>query len=137
MYMDIENGAASDEYYEADGTGDGLDPVETNVFYEWEGLEPRVWSRYYKTTYTPGRTARYGSQPGGNQTYYAAEPIDESEAPESLRDAEYTKPLLGRANYIDHERQENATFDYDDADQNDFYNASENWCWVRTSVPSH
>ena len=103
------------------------------------GRAPRTASgpRYYKTTYTPGRKERYANQPGENQTYYAAEPIDESEAPESLRDAEYTLPLWGRANYVNHERQENATFDYDDADQNDFYNASENWCWVRTSVPSH
>ncbi|KAK7248067.1 hypothetical protein SO694_0008717 [Aureococcus anophagefferens] len=101
MYIDIENGVSSDEYYEDVGTGDDLDPVETNIFYEWEGAEDRLWTRYYKATYTPGRKAR-ANQPGENQTYYAAEPIDESEAPESLRDAEYTLPLWGRANYANH-----------------------------------
>ena len=137
MYMDIENGVSSDEYYEDVGTGDDLDPVETNIFYEWEGAEDRLWTRYYKTTYTPGRKERYANQPGENQTYYAAEPIDESEAPESLRDAEYTLPLWGRANYVNHERQENATFDYDDTTNKRGWNETDHWCWVRPSVPWH
>ncbi|KAH8073265.1 hypothetical protein JL721_3252 [Aureococcus anophagefferens] len=132
MYMDIENGVSSDEYYEDVGTGDDLDPVETNIFYEWEGAEDRLWTRYYKTTYTPGRKERYANQPGENQTYYAAEPIDESEAPESLRDAEYTLPLWGRANYVNHERQENATFDYDDTTNKRGWNETDHWCWVCT-----
>ncbi|KAH8044994.1 hypothetical protein JL720_16868 [Aureococcus anophagefferens] len=134
MYIDIENGVSSDEYYEDVGTGDDLDPVETNIFYEWEGAEDRLWTRYYKTTYTPGRKERYANQPGENQTYYAAEPIDESEAPESLRDAEYTLPLWGRANYVNHERQENATFDYDDTTNKRGWNETDHWCWKRVEL---
>lgn len=79
--------SARHEYYtEAGVTGSDVDDVETNVYVEWGGAEPREWSRYLRTYRTEG----------GDVT---AESIPEAEAPAALRDLEYTTTLKGRANY--------------------------------------
>ena len=79
------------------------------------------------------RTPRVGTE-GTEESYYCAVPIDESEAPEGLHDLEYTLPLLGRANYVDHSYREDATFDYDDADAYNAWNETEQWCWDCTDA---
>ena len=126
-------GWSFDEEYEDDASGDALDPAETNIYVDWQGAEDRVWSRYLKTTYDDTRTPRVGTE-GTEESYYCAVPIDESEAPEGLHDLEYTLPLLGRANYVDHSFREDASFDYTDADAYNAWNETEQWCWDCTDA---
>ena len=71
-YMDIDFGWTVYEEFEDDGSGDALDPLEFELYYDWRGAEDRVWGRYLKTTYDEERTPRVdtGKTP---DNYYAAE----------------------------------------------------------------
>lgn len=85
----------SREYLQVDGSGSDVDPIETNIYYEWTA--ERKWSRYAKTV-------RRGSE-------LRLQSVDESEAPPSMHALEYTAGLKGRAAYSPHSQHASERFD--------------------------